>query len=100
MRMTPNTTYPKIQEVKPREHKILWVKFDNGVSKVYDCAPLLQSEPFRRLADETVFRLAHADSNGYAVVWTDEIDLAESEIWIKGKDVEQDSPTDGAARHR
>jgi len=32
----------------------------------------------------------HADPHGYAVVWNDDIDLAESEIWLKGIEVNPD----------
>ena len=80
--------YPKIKQVMPRPGKLLLVEFTNGVSKIYDCKPLLKSQAFRPLEDDTLFRRAHADSHGYGVIWTDEIDLAESEVWINGKAVE------------
>jgi hypothetical protein len=85
-------TYPKIRRVKPKSGKILLVEFVNGVSKLYDCKPLLGSEAFRPLEDEALFRRAHADSHGYGVIWTDEIDLAESEIWINGRIAESSGP--------
>jgi Protein of unknown function (DUF2442) len=86
--MTTPTTYPKIRSVKPRDDKTLLVTFENGGQRVYDCTPLLQSDAFRPLQDEAVFRCAHADSHGYGVVWNDDIDLAESEIWLNGRAVE------------
>lgn len=87
--------YPKIRRVEPKPAKTLLVEFDNGVSKVYDCKPLLKSEVFRPLENEALFRKAHADSHGYGVIWTDEIDLAESEVWINGEIAE---PADPARR--
>ncbi len=66
-------------------NKVLLVEFVNGERKTYDCTPLLQSEPFRLLRDEAVFRCAHADSHGYGVVWNEDIDLSESEIWLNGR---------------
>ena len=78
-------TYPKIRQVKPKPGKTLLVEFVNGVRKAYDCKPLLKSEAFRPLEDEALFRRARADSHGYGVIWTDEIDLAESEVWINGQ---------------
>lgn len=81
------TAYPKITRVTPSTGKILMVQFDNGVRKEYDCMPLLQSEAFMPLNDDALFRCAHADPHGYGVVWNDEIDLAESEIWINGRQV-------------
>ena len=76
------TTYPKIRSVRPQPGKTLLVEFENGERKVYDCTPLLQSEAFRPLQDEAIFRCAHADSHGYGVIWNDDIDLAESEVWL------------------
>ena len=90
--------YPKIRSVKPGPGKALRVTFDNGVEKEYDCTPLLQSEAFQPLHDDAIFRCAHADPHGYGVVWNDEIDLAESEIWLHGRNVEH-SAGDDAESH-
>jgi hypothetical protein len=84
--------YPKIRNVWPEPGKTLLVEFENGEKRSYDCTPLLRSEVFRPLQDEAVFRCAHADSHGYGVVWNDEIDLAESEIWINGRPAEVSDP--------
>lgn len=92
--MIQTATYPKIRQVKPKPGKILPVEFANGVRKEYDCKPLLKSEVFCPLEDEALFRLVHADSHGYGVIWTDEIDLAESEIWINGQVVESSGSRD------
>jgi len=37
------------------------------------------------LEDEALFRTVQAEKHGYAVMWNDEIDLAESGIWINGR---------------
>ena len=93
-------TYPKIRRVEPKPGKTLLVEFANGVSKVYDCKPLLKSEVFRPLENEALFRRALADSHGYGVVWTDEIDLAESEVWINGEIAEPPGPADALKARR
>ncbi len=85
------TTYPKIRNVSPKPGKTLLVTFDNGDRKVYDCTPLLENEVFRPLKEDAIFRCVHADSHGYGVVWNDDIDLAESEIWINGKNAEHEN---------
>ena len=46
-----HTTYPHITAVKPLADKRLLADFDNGVSKIYDCTPLVEQEPSRALAD-------------------------------------------------
>ena len=83
--MTTCTTFPKILNVTPKPGKILLVTFENGEHRVYDCNPLLQSKVFHPLQDDDIFQCAHADTHGYGVVWNEDIDLAESEIWLNGK---------------
>lgn len=83
--MMSAVTYPRIRQVKPKPRKTLLVEFVNGVKKTYDCKPLLKDQAFRPLQDEALFRRARADSNGYGVIWSNEIDLAESEVWINGQ---------------
>jgi len=76
--------YPKIQGVEALRSKKIRVTFQVGDVKIYDCHPLLEEEPFKALADETFFCAVKAEKHGYGVTWNDDIDLAESEIWIKG----------------
>jgi hypothetical protein len=85
-------TYPRIKAVLPKPGKRLIVEFDNGVVKVYDCTPLLANQTFQPLQDEALFRCAHADAHGCGVIWNDEIDLAESELWIHGEPAEPTKP--------
>jgi len=40
---------PRIQSVRPLKGKRLWVKFVNGVQKIYDCHQVLHLEAFRLL---------------------------------------------------
>lgn len=78
-------SYPKIMSVKALRDKKIKVIFRNGNIKIYDCRPLLADEPFNALEDDALFRAVQAEKHGYAVVWNDEIDLAESEIWFNGR---------------
>lgn len=77
-------SYPRVQNVTPLAGKRLLITFSNGEQKVYDCAPLLAEETFHALADETLFQSVRSDPHGYGVIWNDEIDLSESEVWIHG----------------
>ena len=90
--MKTTAIYPLVSSVTPLAGKRLLVTFANGGSKIYDCSPLLEEEAFRPLQDDTLFNSVHVDPHGYAVIWSDEIDLAESEIWINGETVS--SPAD------
>jgi len=78
-------TYPKVKSVTPLSGKQLLVKFTNGDTRVYDCAPLLNESSFYSLKDDAFFNNVHVDQTGYGVVWNDNIDLSESELWINGK---------------
>jgi len=87
-------SYPKIKRVEPLKGKRLLVTFANNIKKVYDCSFLLKEETFRPLLDEALFSSVKTDSHGYGVIWSDEIDLSESEIWINGLPAEQNDGAD------
>ncbi len=80
-----HTQFPRLKSVKPLAGKRLCVTFVNDAVRIYDCGHLLESEPFKRLRDETFFRCVHVEPHGYAVVWDEQLDLAESELWLHGK---------------
>ncbi len=79
------TSYPRLKAVEPLTGKRLRVTFVNGKIKIYDCKHLLGQEPFRLLRDEAFFRAVSVEPHGYAVVWNDQVDLAESELWLRGQ---------------
>jgi hypothetical protein len=83
-------TYPRVRSVRPLAGKRLLVAFATGEERFYDCGPLLAESAFAALADETVFQQVRPDPHGYGVIWNDEIDLAESELWINGTSAEQE----------
>ena len=87
--MSDNKVYPRIAEVVAKPGKRLLVRFRNGVSKLYDCKRILRNPAFEPLRDDVLFRHARADKHGYGVIWNDELDLAESEVWIRGKVVRE-----------
>jgi hypothetical protein len=62
----------------------LRVSFSNGGARIYDCTPLLAESAFRELADEGFFRNVRAAPHGFGIVWNDQVDLSESELWING----------------
>ncbi len=79
------TNFPRLKAVEPITGKRLRVTFVNDTVKIYDCSHLLDKEPFRLLRDEAFFRCVQIEPRGYAVVWNDHVDLAESELWIHGE---------------
>ena len=77
---------PKVESVTPLEGRRLFVKFANGVEKIYDCNQLLHLEMFRPLKDEAFFKLVKVDAGGYGVSWNDEGDVSEYELWVNGRE--------------
>lgn len=90
--MTTITTYPLLSSVQPLSSHRLSVTFMNGVTKVYDCTPLLEEDAFGPLKDEVFFRGVRRDPHGYGIFWNDDIDLAESELWLHGEEVPRPTP--------
>ena len=84
--------YPKIKSVEALPGKKLKVTFGTGDIRIYDCRPLLKEKSFKPLQDEALFRSVKAEEHGYAVIWNDEIDLSESEIWIHGRTEQLHAP--------
>ncbi|MGA7878278.1 MAG: DUF2442 domain-containing protein [Desulfoferrobacter sp.] len=87
-------TYPKVKSVQALKGRRVLVVFSNGVKKIYDCSPLLAEDDYRALAIEAIFKNVKADQGGYGISWTDDIDLAESELWINGVLTEQTNEAD------
>jgi hypothetical protein len=85
--------FPKVAGVRPLASLRLAVTFDNGVTRHYDCAPLLKHPAFAPLADPSFFRHVTADPHGFGVVWSDTLDLAESELWVNGASAEPGADT-------
>ena len=80
--------YPKILNVESKKGKKLLVTFNNGIKKVYDCSPLLGNDTFKPLLNDAFFNSVHVDKHGYGVIWSDDLDLSESELWLNGLPIE------------
>jgi hypothetical protein len=81
--------YPKIIDVESKKGKRLLVTFNNGIKKIYDCSPLLESDTFKPLIHDALFNAVQVDKHGYGVVWSDELDLSESELWVNGLPIDE-----------
>jgi hypothetical protein len=75
---------PRVKSVEALSGKRLRIAFDNGAVQNYDCNPLLDLPAFRDLKDDAFFRNVQPDTHGYGIIWNDDVDLAESELWING----------------
>jgi hypothetical protein len=78
------THYPKAKEVAALPGHQLRVRFDNGETRLYDFSAHLNLEMFHLLKNEALFRAVHVDAGGYGISWTDDMDIAASELWLNG----------------
>lgn len=74
---------PKIVEIELLDDYMLIATFDNGIRKRLDFKPLLTLERFAELQDAQVWRNGKITPNGSAIVFSDDVDMAEFELWNK-----------------
>jgi hypothetical protein len=87
--------YPRIASVEALSGFQLRVTFVNGQTRLYDFTTKSGLPATELLRDEALFKTAHVDAGGYGIVWNDDLDIAESELWLNGQPV--DSPTSAIA---
>lgn len=76
--------YPKIRNVCTINATTLLVEFDNLEKREYDVSSLLEKEMFAPLKNPAFFKNFTVDPMGYAVVWNEDIDISEYELWKNG----------------
>ncbi|MEM9886895.1 MAG: DUF2442 domain-containing protein [Bacteroidota bacterium] len=76
--------YPTVKYVYPLSNYRLFLIFDNGDIKIYDFKSRSKGAPFEVLGDEQLFQSVHIEVGGYGVVWNDDLDLSEYELWKNG----------------
>jgi hypothetical protein len=78
-------SYPKVQSAKAINDHTLLIEFDNRQKKTYDISPLLEKEMFLPLKNPAFFKAVKVEQGGYAVVWNNNIDISEYELWCHGQ---------------
>jgi len=76
--------YPQIQKAKAIDDTTLIIEFTNQEVKRYDIRPLLTTSMFSPLRQPAFFKNFKVESGGYAIVWNEEIDISEYELWRNG----------------
>ena len=77
----------RAKRVVPMKNYIIFVEFDNGEKKIYNCYPLLQIPLFSELKDENFFREVYVDEMG-VVCWGDSADIAPNELYNNSESVD------------
>jgi len=79
--------YPKVESATAVDNYTLIVQFDNNQTKKYDVNPLLEKEMFTPLKNPGLFKSVRVEKGGYAVIWNDDIDISEHELWNHGQSI-------------
>lgn len=87
--------FHKIKSIVPLSDYKLSVAFAEGVTKIYDVAPLFETIPdfseLKRIPG--LFAEVYVDVGGHGIVWNDELDLSCDELWENG--IKTDTLFDG-----
>ena len=78
--------YPKIKSAKIIYQYTLLVYFSNDQQRKYNMNKWLEHPVFNPLKNYAFFQNFQIDSAGSGIIWNDEIDISEYEIWINGID--------------
>ena len=76
--------YPKIKSAFAIDDRTLLVEFSNAEKRKYDITKLLTKEVFFPLKNAAFFKNFQVDSTGCGIVWNEDIDISEYEIWCHG----------------
>lgn len=77
--------FHKVIKVETLSNKILKVKFDNNEIKYYDVKKIINKiKEFELLKNEIIFKNVKIDAGGYAVMWSEELDIDCEELYQNG----------------
>lgn len=81
--------FHKVKNVSSLPDYKLSVQFAEGVTKIYNVAPLFEKYAFflPLKDDPLLFNSVSVDVGGYGVIWNDEIDLSCDELFANGVQV-------------
>ena len=78
---------PRICKVKAINDRTLLIEFTNQEVKKYDIFHLLENPMFAPLRQSAFFKSFKVEQGGYGIVWNEDIDLSEYELWKNGMTV-------------
>jgi hypothetical protein len=76
--------YPRIDTAQAIDDCTLMIEFTNQEVKKYSVSHLLENPTFAPLRQPAFFKSFKVEPGGYAIVWNEEIDLSEYELWKNG----------------
>ena len=82
--MTFSMKPPKIVSAQVIDDRTLLIEFSQSEFKKYDISQLLGKEMFVPLRNPSFFKNFKIESGGYGLVWNEDIDISEYELWKNG----------------
>jgi hypothetical protein len=80
---------PRIYQARAIDDHTLVIEFTNHEVKKYDIVHLLKNPMFAPLRQRAFFNNFQVEPGGYGIVWNEDIDLSEYELWKNGITVAQ-----------
>lgn len=75
---------PRIVSAEALDDRTLVVKFTDREIRKYDISKLLDNPMFSLLRNPKFFRNFQVEPGGYGLVWNEDIDISEYELWQYG----------------
>jgi hypothetical protein len=75
---------PKIISAQVIGDRTLLIEFSQSEVKKYDISKLLDNPMFAKLQNPSFFKNFQIESGGYGLVWNEDIDISEYELWKNG----------------
>ncbi len=82
--------YPRILKARAVDDFTLVVEFTNQELKKYDIHQLLNIPMFSPLRQPAFFKNFEIAAGGYGIVWNEEVDISEYELWKNGVTLESE----------
>lgn len=71
--------------VEPKSDFLLFLEFENGETKEFDCKQLFNKKPFEALRDKHFFQKARVQYG--TVVWSDDIDISPETLYLESRSI-------------
>jgi hypothetical protein len=75
---------PRIVFAEALDNRTLVVKFSNNEFKKYNVSKLLEKPMFAKFQNPAFFKSFKIEEGGYALVWDEDVDISEYELWQNG----------------
>ena len=80
---------PRICKAKTIDDRTLLIEFTNQEIKKYDISHLLENFMFAPLRQPAFFKNFIIEPGGYGILWNEDIDLSEYELWKNGVTIDK-----------